>query len=187
MKERQYQAEKIAAAAARKAEGRATVEFDHFWTNDEINEYLDTLHADYPNVATVESLGTSYEGRPMRAIHISLGGGLADGTKPIILIDTTIHAREWIACMVGLKLIHELVEHSSENLDILETVDWVIVAMGNPDGYHFAHNSDRMWRKTRQPNEGTTCVGVDPNRNFGYQWDVSGGASTNVSKLDIKN
>ena len=30
---------------------------------------------------------------------------------------------------------------------------------------------DRMWRKTRSRNASTECVGVDINRNFGYEWD----------------
>ncbi len=30
---------------------------------------------------------------------------------------------------------------------------------------------DRMWRKTRKPNPGSSCVGVDPNRN----WEIGFG------------
>ena len=32
------------------------------------------------------------------------------------------------------------------------------------------YEQDRMWRKTRSPNAGTTCVGTDPNRNWGEGW-----------------
>lgn len=34
-----------------------------------------------------------------------------------------------------------------------------------------------MWRKTRQPSETSTCVGVDPNRNYDSHWMENGGAS----------
>ncbi|KAJ8932658.1 hypothetical protein NQ314_014535 [Rhamnusium bicolor] len=34
---------------------------------------------------------------------------------------------------------------------------------------------DRLWRKTRTP--GTVCDGVDPNRNFDYNWRVIGASS----------
>jgi len=27
-----------------------------------------------------------------------------------------------------------------------------------------------MWRKTRKPNYGTSCIGTDPNRNWGHKW-----------------
>jgi hypothetical protein len=29
---------------------------------------------------------------------------------------------------------------------------------------------DRMWRKNRTPNSGSTCVGTDLNRNFDEMW-----------------
>lgn len=32
----------------------------------------------------------------------------------------------------------------------------------------------RMWRKNRSPNENTTCIGTDLNRNHVYQWMVAG-------------
>lgn len=35
-----------------------------------------------------------------------------------------------------------------------------------------------MWRKNRSPNTGTSCVGTDLNRNFGFKW-LTGGSSTN--------
>lgn len=83
--------------------------------------------------------------------------------------------------MVSLKLIHELVEHSEDHGDILRTVDWVIVPVANPDGYSYSHTNERFWRKTRTINAGSICRGTDLNRNFNYQWDAPGGASTNVS------
>ncbi|XP_055704364.1 carboxypeptidase B-like isoform X2 [Phlebotomus papatasi] len=38
--------------------------------------------------------------------------------------------------------------------------------------------SDRMWRKTRSYNEGSSCRGVDGNRNYNYFWDYGTGVST---------
>ena len=34
----------------------------------------------------------------------------------------------------------------------------------NPDGYAWTQSDDRLWRKTRSPNAGTSCLGCDPNR-----------------------
>ena len=34
-----------------------------------------------------------------------------------------------------------------------------------------------MWRKNRRVNKGSSCVGVDLNRNYGFKWMVNGGAS----------
>lgn len=45
---------------------------------------------------------------------------------------------------------------------------------------HYLQN--RMWRKTRKPNPGTSCVGVDPNRN----WDIGFGGDVSFLLLDDK-
>lgn len=36
-----------------------------------------------------------------------------------------------------------------------------------------------MWRKTRQPVDGSRCIGADPNRNSDSHWMESGGGSSN--------
>ncbi|KAG2459841.1 CBPA1 Carboxypeptidase, partial [Polypterus senegalus] len=54
---------------------------------------------------------------------------------------------------------------------ILDQMDIFIEIVTNPDGFHFTHTKNRMWRKTRSINAGTSCVGVDPNRN----WDAGFG------------
>ena len=38
-----------------------------------------------------------------------------------------------------------------------------ILPVANPDGYEYT-KTDRFWRKTRSPNEGSICIGTDPNR-----------------------
>lgn len=33
--------------------------------------------------------------------------------------------------------------------ETVQSVDWYIMPVLNPDGYEFSHNYDRMWRKSR--------------------------------------
>ena len=40
--------------------------------------------------------------------------------------------------------------------------------------YEYSHAKDRLWRKTRSKHRGRGCVGVDPNRNWGYHWAGKG-------------
>ncbi|KFZ46004.1 Carboxypeptidase A2, partial [Antrostomus carolinensis] len=54
---------------------------------------------------------------------------------------------------------------------LLNKMDLFLLAVANPDGYVFTHTKNRMWRKTRSKNQGSLCVGVDPNRN----WDAGFG------------
>ncbi len=45
----------------------------------------------------------------------------------------------------------------------------------NPDGSEFDHASGvyRSWRKNRQPTPGSSEIGTDINRNFGYRWGTN--------------
>jgi hypothetical protein len=36
---------------------------------------------------------------------------------------------------------------------------------------HVCVLQDRFWRKTRSPNNGSDCIGTDPNRNWGFHWN----------------
>ena len=44
--------------------------------------------------------------------------------------------------------------------------------------YEWSWVGDRMWRKTRMANAGSSCVGTDPNRNWDFHWGEAG-SSTN--------
>jgi murein tripeptide amidase MpaA len=58
---------------------------------------------------------------------------------------------------------------------IVERLDFSVLALINPDGRAFSQSSaaNAMWRKNRRPpaSSGTTCRGVDLNRNFDLAWD----------------
>ncbi|GAB0095518.1 carboxypeptidase B [Sergentomyia squamirostris] len=172
--ERKVQMERRAWSLMNRASGRAS-NFTYYWQTPEINEYLRNLAAAHPNLVTLDLAGTSYQGREIYVLRISSTG--FDGTKPKVFIDATIHAREWIAPMAALYLIEQMVLHPDQYPDLL-SCDWIIIPVANPDGYQFSHDSNRMWRKTRSPNPGSTCIGTDGNRNYRYRWGFAG-ISTN--------
>lgn len=100
---------------------------------------MDDLAAKYPNVVTVETLGNSGKGLEMKVIKISTTGG-ADKSKPVIISDAGIHAREWIAPALALYVITKLVEDVTES-DVVDKIDWVIIPLLNPDGYEYSHTN----------------------------------------------
>lgn len=161
----------------RDSNSRATVTFDHFWTLDEIYDYLDELAVAYNGLVRVSQVGETHEGRPIKAITISTRGEI-DQTRPIVFIDGGIHAREWAGVMSVLYMIHEYVEHSEQYAAQLENADYVIVPVANPDGYAYTHDENRLWRKNRVQNN-VLCYGVDLNRNFPYQWERTTTECTN--------
>lgn len=113
--------------------------FSYFYNGSEIDEYIDYLQAEYPQIVEVEVIGESLEGRKIRCVKISSVGRTVDGRRPIIFIDAGIHAREWAAHMSALYLMHNLVEKFEENADILDKVDWLVVPIVNPDGFEYTH------------------------------------------------
>lgn len=114
--------------------------FEHFYNMLEVDEYVDYLRDEYPNMVQVETIGKSWEGRHIRSVKISKHGQV-DGKRPIIFVDGGIHAREWAAHMSALYLLHHLVENSADHDAILDKVDWVIVPVVNPDGYEYSQST----------------------------------------------
>jgi murein tripeptide amidase MpaA len=137
---------------------------------------MEDLLVDFPTLFSSELAGTSAEGRPINAYRVSKQNGRA---KPVIVVESGLRPREWLSNMAVLYFIHELVEHDYEFPDLLENVDLVFIPVSNPDGYAFSFTSGgRNWNKNRRTNAGSSCLGVDINRNFEYQFL----ASSNVSE-----
>jgi len=122
----------------------------------------------------VDSIGASYEGRPILAVKI----GPPDDSpeRPNVLFLATHHAREWISTAVAMTLIRWLAD--SGGPDVWSHDVWVI-PVENPDGYQYSFTNDRYWRKNRRPNPNGT-VGVDLNRNYPAFWGVDDRGSSGV-------
>ncbi|XP_041114445.1 carboxypeptidase A1-like [Polyodon spathula] len=158
---------------------RNTNNFDYasYHTLDEIYSWMDSLEAEYPDLVTKIQIGSSFEGRPINVLKFSTGGS----NRPAIWLDTGIHAREWITPATGIWSAKKIASDYGRDPSltaILNTMDIFFEIVTNPDGYYFTHTSNRMWRKTRSINPGSSCVGVDPNRNWGAGFGGPG-TSTN--------
>ncbi|XP_065341514.1 carboxypeptidase B-like [Cloeon dipterum] len=161
-------AEIEALRRAEKLSGRAP-SFDRFLDLSELFAYLDEVVTNYPEIASIIDIGTSFEGRPLRVLKLSNGPG-----KSGLFIESVIHAREWIGPPTLLYAINELTENLANNQAMLDKNDFYFLLATNPDGYEYTWTTDRFWRKTRKPNPGSSCVGTDPNRNFDWKWGGGG-------------
>ncbi|XP_066446021.1 carboxypeptidase A1-like [Eleutherodactylus coqui] len=160
-----------------KSRERNTGSFSYstFHTIEEIYNWMDSLVMEYPKLVSKIDIDQSYEGRPIYALKFSTGGN-----KPAIWIDTGIHSREWITQATGVwtaKKIASSYGVDSSLTDILNNMDIFLEIVTNPDGYAYTHSTNRMWRKTRSINEGSSCVGVDPNRNWNAGFGGPGSSS----------
>ncbi|HJR78879.1 MAG TPA: M14 family metallopeptidase [Anaerolineales bacterium] len=140
---------------------------------------------DHPAIFSLFSLGTSYQGREIWAGKISDAVGV-DEDEPEVLFTHHQHAREHLTVEMALYTLKILTDEYGVNSQVTDLVDsreiWMVFDL-NPDGgeYDIATGTYRSWRKNRQPNSGSTAVGTDLNRNWGYRWGCCGGSSGTFS------
>ena len=146
-------------------------------TYDEVQDKLVEI-ANSSSIATLIDLGDSYENRDIKGLKFSTGGT----NKPAVFFNGCQHAREWVTVMATTYFADQLAQEYVNNTftqTLLDIVDVYIVPIVNPDGYVYTHTTDRYWRKNRQPNSNSSCIGTDLNRNWDADWN--GGESTSTS------
>jgi len=121
-------------------------------------------------------MGTTYEKRPIYGLKISKD---TTGTTPVLYLDGAIHAREWMGPAVVQYLIGQFINHSTDATiaPYLQKYTWYLVPVWNADGYNYTWVTNPEWRKNRQPNSGSQCIGTDCNRNCDAGWSNVGASS----------
>jgi carboxypeptidase T len=147
----------------------------------EMTAELNAIAAAHPDLVRIDPIGSSYQGRQMVAIKISDNVG-TDENEPEVLFTHGQHAREHLTIEMAVYLAHLFAEDSSVRAAVNTREIWIVPNL-NPDGseYDIATGSYRSWRKNRQPNSGSSAVGTDLNRNWGFNWGCCGGSSGTFS------
>ncbi len=57
------------------------------------------------------------------------------------VLNSGIHAREWIVNAVATYMIRELVENYEQNKDLVDNLNFHILPLANPDGYEYSRSS----------------------------------------------
>ncbi len=158
--------------------------FGPFHTYSETVIALDDLHMMYPAITTQKiSLGTTWQGNTIWAMKISDNPTIEEPGEPEVLFDGMHHAREVMTVEMLLSFMEHLCANYGTDPEVTFLVDnrqvW-FVPIVNPDGYLYNEqtnpNGGGMWRKNRRNDLGS-CIGVDLNRNYDYEW-VGPGSST---------
>ena len=104
-------------------------------TLEEIYSWLDFLSEKYPEIVKVIVAGETYEGQRIKGIKLSYKEG-----KPGIFLEGGIHAREWLSPATVTYLINQfLTNENPEVRELVESNDWYIVPVFNPDGYVYTY------------------------------------------------
>jgi predicted deacylase len=158
---------------ARLAAGDPNADFyDEFQNSAAIFSRLEELQAAAPERVSLHVLGQSIEKREIRGIEVRGKGR----EKPAILLNGTMHAREWLSPMTTTYMAEHLVADYPDDervKNILDKTRVIIVPILNIDGFEYTWSDDRYWRKNRRDG-----VGVDLNRNWGAYWAASSDTSS---------
>ncbi|XP_052036702.1 carboxypeptidase B [Apodemus sylvaticus] len=149
-----------------RASGHSYTKYNNWET---IEAWIQQTVADNPDLVSQSVIGTTFEGRNIYVLKI----GKAGPNKPAIFIDCGFHAREWISPAFCQWFVREAVRTYAQEIhmkQLLDELDFYVLPVVNIDGYVYTWTKDRMWRKTRSTRAGSSCLGVDPNRNFDAGW-----------------
>lgn len=146
-----------------------------------------SLVSAYPGLAEWVDVGDSWEKKEQLGGHdiyvLKLTNKNVSGEKPVLFINSAIHAREYTTAPLNLAFAKWLANGYGSNADatwILDFHEVHLMLHTNPDGRKKAETG-LSWRKnTNQAYCGATSNsrGVDLNRNFTFQWNsVAGGSS----------
>ena len=172
-----------AAAPASAAAADFPSGYRGYHTYAEMVADINAVVAAHPTIAEKLAIGKSYQGRTIWAVKIS-DNVAVDENEPEVLFDGLTHSDEHMVLEMTLHIMHWLVDGYDTSSRITNIVNsrevWIILAV-NPDGaeYDITGGHFHFWRKNRQPTAGTTAIGTDLNRNFGYRWGGGGRTSTN--------
>ncbi|UCD17104.1 MAG: thrombospondin type 3 repeat-containing protein [Candidatus Zixiibacteriota bacterium] len=154
--------------------------------------YMDMFFAALHQLAMLDTIGYSLEGRAIYALKISDNVEI-DEDEPEIFFNGAIHAREVITVEIILHFVYYLLYEYDADPEIMDLVDnteiW-LVPIVNPDGYVYNELTNPggggMWRKNRRDN-GDGSFGVDLNRNWGFLWGLDDiGSSPIPSETDYR-
>ena len=169
------------------------------------NTDMNALATQRPDLARVFALpNLTLEGRTVYGIEIAANVTRNDG-RPVYHMDGCHHSREWPAAEMPMMFAFDLVQGygvDPRTTDLLDRARVIIVPVMNVDGFIESREAPvdnsatglvpfatmAYWRKNRRSFTGATipvimknpdAYGVDPNRNYSYQWgDNDGGSSS---------
>lgn len=130
--------------------------FQHFFTYQEVTDFVKSLAPCCPNLCNLSSLGQSREGRDIHLLTITDFSTGDPKDKPAYLIHGNIHAVELAGTHSALYTARQLL--ADENVrDLLKNIVFYIVPRINPDGAEYAVTTSgpirsRTDRSIKEPN-----------------------------------
>jgi murein tripeptide amidase MpaA len=116
---------------------KLTIDFGKYHTYDEMTAGLQGLAAAFPELAQLNSIGRSHQGRELWAMEITNRATGAADAKPALYVDGNCHGEEVIASEAAYYAIwYVLSNYGSDPMvtELLDTRALYILPRINPDG-----------------------------------------------------
>lgn len=164
-----------------------------FFTYQEMLGELDAMHAKFPNLITERArIGNHMTTGGNRIYWLKISDNPeAEEPEPEVLYTALHHAREPNSLAQLIFYMWYLLENYEEDEEIrylLDNTALYFIPCVNPDGYLFNQeiepNGGGLWRKNRRQLE-DGFVGVDLNRNYGFQWGYDNSGSSPNPQSDV--
>ncbi len=146
--------------------------YDDFRDFDTVVAKMNEIAAAHPDLVEILDIGDSLESRDIWAMRITGPGD----DKPAVLYNACQHAREWLTPMSAMFIAEAFANGYGSDPQItglVDSIEFFIIPVVNPDGYVYSWDYERYWRKNRRDN-GDGNFGVDINRNWGVDWGGDG-------------
>ncbi len=136
--------------------------WDRYPTYSVYLQMMEDFATNYPDIARLETIGTSQEGRLIQVLKITDNPDV-DEDEPEFFYTGQMHGDELVGSILLLRLIDYLLSNYgtiSEITDLINEVEIWINPLANPDGLY--HGGDNTVSDARR----SLSNFVDPNRNF---------------------
>ncbi len=172
-----------------------TDELEGYRSYNDVLDELTGIANDYPEIAALYDIGdsrgkeyaiagnqnyTAYA-HDIWALKVTANPN-QESDRPAVYYNGAHHAREPISVEVVMHILWHLIDNYSINPGITYLVDnteiWFIPLL-NPDGHKIVFDeTNTSWRKNIRDNYNTGTIsagdGVDLNRNYSYEWQLTG-------------
>jgi hypothetical protein len=148
-----------ASVPAQTAKITVPLRFDHYYSLEQVYEAVHALGQAYPQMAKVEEVGKSDEGRPLYAVTLNNPKTGPALSKPAVYVDGNIHGNEIQGGEIALYLLDYLLGNYGKNKEVTELLDknvFYVIPVVNIDGrWHFFHdaNTPSSNRSVRVPQD----------------------------------
>jgi hypothetical protein len=127
----------LPSVAQQQIPGPVSIAWNRYYDSAEIDGIMDELVRAYPTLLTIETIGTSAQGRPLRVMTLNNPKTGAAEAKPAMWIDGNIHGNELQASETVLYSIDALCRAHGKVKPLTELVDecaFYFLPSVNPDG-----------------------------------------------------